>query len=342
MNTFYRMALSIKQRWIRLTHWEYWSMWTIYLPLAPYYLIQSIRAGGIGFFSRSNPCMPSGGMALFDKEEMYNLLPAAYYPTTGYFVPGTDFDGIKSWIENNSIEFPLVAKPAKGCRGRGVEIIHTLNDLQTSLVNCNEKMIVQALIPFKNEVGIFYVKHPKEKRGKITGIVEKKGIQITGNGINTIVELIQQSERYAIHLPYLQKSGFNLSEILPKGKMKELSSIGNHARGATFYDITHLNSEKLESVIDSISANIEHFYYGRFDIKFESWEKLEKGESFSIVELNGANSEPTHIYDPKHSYLFALNEFKKHWKMMANIAIENKTLCKNMPWKKTLKLIMEI
>lgn len=336
------MSLSIKQRWIRLTHWEYWSMWTIYVPLTPYYLIQSIRAGGIGFFSRSNPCMPSGGMALVDKEEMYKLLPADCYPITRNFNPGSDFDGIKSWIENNSIELPLIIKPAKGCRGRGVEIIHSLNDLQTILVNCNEKMLVQSLIPYNKEVGIFYVKHPKEKRGKITGIVEKKGIQITGNGINTIVELILQSERYAIHLPHLQKSIFNLNEILPEGKMKELSSIGNHARGATFYDVTHLNSEKLERVIDSISNKIEHFYYGRFDIKFESWEKLEKGESFSIVELNGANSEPTHIYDPKHSYFFALNEFKKHWKMMATISIENKKLCKNMPWKHALRLLKEI
>jgi hypothetical protein len=30
-------------------------------------------------------------------------------------------------------------------------------------------------------------------------------------------------------------------------------------------------------------------------------EELEQGINFSIVELNGAASEPTHIYDPKHS-----------------------------------------
>lgn len=286
--------------------------------------------------------MPSGGMGLFDKEEMYNLLPANYYPTTSYFNPGSNFELIKAWIKTNSIEFPLVTKPAKGCRGRGVEIIHSLNDLQTILVNSQEKMVVQSMIPFTMEIGVFYVKNPKDCQGKITGIVEKKGIQIIGNGKNTLNELVQQNERYTLHLPYLKKSGLNLNEILPKGKMKELSSIGNHARGATFYDVTHRNSEKLVTLIDSISNKIEHFYYGRFDIKFESWEKLENGESFSIVELNGANSEPAHCYDPKHSYFFALNEFKKHWKIMANISIENKKLCKKMPWKNALQLLKEI
>jgi len=337
------MSLSIKQRWIRLTHWEYWSMWTIYVPLIPYYIYQSIRSGGIGFFARTNPCMPSGGMGLFDKEQMYNLLPTNCYPTTTYFHPGTKIGAIESWLQENSIGFPLIAKPANGCRGRGVEIVHSFNDLQNILVNCHEKMVIQSMIPFKNEVGIFYVKHPKEKYGRITGIVEKKGIQITGNGINTIGELVLQSERYAPHFDSLKKNcSLHLDEILPIGKMEVLSSIGNHARGATFYDISHLNSTKLENVIDGMSKKIEHFYFGRFDIKYDSWEKLENGESFSIVELNGANSEPTHIYDPKHTYIFALKEITKHWKMMGEISRENKTICQKLPWIKTLQLLKDI
>ncbi|MFA9221670.1 MAG: hypothetical protein ACEQSL_10820, partial [Sediminibacterium sp.] len=234
-------------------------------------------------------------------------------------------------------------KPAKGCRGRGVEFIHSENELQQFILNCQEKMVLQSLIPFKNEVGIFYVRMPKESRGRITGIVEKKGIEITGDGIHSIKELVQLSERYALHLIHLEKdSSLNLNEILPEGKTKELSSIGNHARGATFFDVTFRNNEKLERVFDSISFQIEGFYYGRFDVKFESWELLEKGESFSIVELNGANSEPTHVYDPKHSYFFALNEFRKHWKIMAEISGKNKLVCPTLPWKKAFQLFKDL
>jgi len=337
------MSLSLKQRWTRLTHWEYWPMWTIYLPMGPYYLFESIRSGGLGFFTRSNPSMPTGGMGLMDKEDMYNLLPEGSFPTTAYFNSERDVNSIQTWITRNNIEFPVVVKPAKGCRGRGVEFIYAENELQQFTLNCKEKMVIQSVIPFNNEVGIFYVRMPEEPRGRITGIVEKKGIEITGDGVHSIKELVTQSERYALHLIHLEKDrSLNLNEILPKGKTKELSSIGNHARGATFYDVTFRNNEKLERVFDSISNQIEGFYYGRFDVKFESWELLEKGEAFSIVELNGANSEPTHVYDPNHSYFFALNEFRKHWKFMAEISRKNKTVCPTMPWKKAFHLFKDL
>lgn len=77
-------------------------------------------------------------------------------------------------------------------------------------------------------------------------------------------------------------------------------------------------------------------------MKFESWELLEKGESFSINELNGANGEPTHVYFPKHSYFFALNEFRKHWKIMAETSRKNKSVCPVMPWKQAFSLLKEL
>lgn len=318
-------------------------MWAIYVPLTPYYIYISARSGGLGFFARTNPNMPTGGMGLMDKETMYNMLPSNTFPTTTYFQSETDFTSIQTWISTNNIEFPVVVKPAKGARGRGVAFIHSENELQYFILKCNEKMVLQSLIPYSNEVGIFYVKLPNESKGRITGIVEKKGIQIIGDGIRSIKEHVTQSERYALHLVRLEKdSSIDLNEIIPTGKTKELSSIGNHARGATFFDVTFRNSEQLEHVFDSISNQIEGFYYGRFDVKFESWELLEKGKAFSIVELNGANSEPTHVYDPNHSYFFALNEFKKHYKIMAEISRKNKHVCPTMPWKKAFQLFQDL
>jgi hypothetical protein len=337
------MSLPFNQRWKRLTQWEYWPMWTIYGPLGLYYFYISARSGGLGFFTRTNPKMPTGGMGLMDKEDMYNMLPSNTFPTTTYFNSETHFSSIQTWISTYSIDFPVVVKPAKGCRGRGVEFIHSENELQDFILKCSEKMVLQSMIPYSNEVGIFYVKMPNESKGRITGIVEKKGIQIVGNGVHSIKELVQQSERYALHLVHLEKDhSLDLNEILPDGNTKEISSIGNHARGATFYDVSFRNNSKLESVIETVSKQIDGFYYGRFDIKFNSWEELENGNAFSIVELNGANSEPTHVYDPQHSYFFALSEFKRHWKMMAQISRSNKNKCPIMPWKKAFQLFNDL
>ena len=67
-------------------------------------------------------------------------------------------------------------------------------------------------------------------------------------------------------------------------------------------------TEKLEKTFDKILSHINGFYYGRLDIRYEKFEDLENGLNFSIIELNGAMSEPTHIYDPKHSFLYGQKE----------------------------------
>lgn len=56
------------------------------------------------------------------------------------------------------------------------------------------------------------------------------------------------------------------------------------------------------------------------------FEELEQGINFSIVELNGAASEPTHIYDPKHSLWFAWKELARHITYMFQISVANHQL----------------
>lgn len=38
--------------------------------------------------------------------------------------------------------------------------------------------------------------------------------------------------------------------------------------------------------------------------RFNTFEELEKGVNFSIIKLNGAKSEHTHIYVTKHSFWY--------------------------------------
>ncbi len=67
-------------------------------------------------------------------------------------------------------------------------------------------------------------------------------------------------------------------------------------------------------MIDQICQQVEGFYFGRLDIRYNNWEELKQGKNFSIIELNGAGSEPTHMYDPKHSIFFAWKEIIRHLK----------------------------
>ena len=103
-----------------------------------------------------------------------------------------------------------------------------------------------------------------------------------------------------------------------------MSVIGNHSKGTQFLNGNHLICNELRNTIDLLNEQIDGWFYGRLDIKYDTFEKLKQGKDFKILEINGIISEPTHIYDPKGAtYFDALKSIKKHWKMMNDIARKN-------------------
>ena len=128
--------------------------------------------------------------------------------------------------------------------------------------------------------------------------------------------------------------GERLNEILADGENFVLVPYGNHVRGAKFVDASHLIDEQLTDTIDKICSQVGGFYYGRLDIRYNTWEELREGKNLSIIELNGAGSEPTHIYDPKHSIFFAWKEIIRHLNILWKISRINH-LQMNRPYMKT-------
>ncbi|WP_246022069.1 ATP-grasp domain-containing protein [Flavobacterium cellulosilyticum] len=259
------------------------------------------------------------------KKAIYDLIPQQYYPKTELIVEGTSFQDIQKIIENSGIQYPFIAKPDIGLRGSAVKKIHNLEEMESYANKANFDYLVQDLIPFENEVGIFYVRYPDEKEGRITGIVSKEFMIITGDGVSCIEELIKKNPRYELQLKALQlEYGKQLLDILPMGEKINLVPYGNHARGAKFIDGSHWISPKLTEMINEICIQVPDFYFGRLDIMYNNWAELEDGQHFSIVELNGAASEPTHIYDSSHSLFFAWKELARHITYMYEISIINR------------------
>ena len=88
----------------------------------------------------------------------------------------------------------------------------------------------------------------------------------------------------------------------------------------------YLINEKLNEVFDKICIPINGFYYGRFDLKVKGIEDLYRGENIRIMELNGASSEPGHIYDPSLTLFKAYKDLLSHWKRLADISKGNMKL----------------
>ncbi len=314
----------MKQFFYKLTNWEFWPFKIVYIPIYFLWAYYSLKARSLFFFNACNPSIKNGGFINESKKKIYNIIPQKYYPQTEIIKGQISFEKVIAIVNKSNVKFPLIAKPDIGLRGSAVKKIKNLDDLLLYHSKANFDYLVQDLIPYENEVGIFYVRFPNETKGKITGIVAKEFLIVEGNGKATIEKLVKQNPRFRIQLRSLKKEyGAKLKEILPAGEKLNLVPFGNHARGAKFIDASYRNSEKLENVLNEMCLQIEDFYFGRLDIMYNTWEEFENGKNFQLVELNGAASEPTHIYDPKHSIFFAWKELARHISYMFKISIEN-------------------
>lgn len=308
----------------KLFHWEYWPFQIVYIPIYFLWAFYAIKARTIFFFNASNPTMKNGGFIMDSKKEIYSLIPQKFYPKTDYIKENLPFEEVENILKKSKIDFPFITKPDIGLRGSAVKKIQNIEDLKNYHTKANFDYLLQELIPFPNEVGIFYVRFPNELHGKITGIVAKEFLIVEGDGNATILDLILKNPRYELQLNALMKEyGWGLNEVLSKGEKRNLVPYGNHARGAKFLDYSHLISEKLTKVIDGMCLQMNEFYFGRMDVMYNSWDELEEGKNFLLVEVNGAASEPTHIYDPKHSIFFAWKELARHISYMYKISVQN-------------------
>ena len=306
---------------IRLFHWEYWPFHVVYGPIYLYWFWLCLKARSFFFFNTSNPSIRNGGFLMESKKEIYDLIPGKYYPTTIFFKKDISINKVIAAIEKEGIQFPLIGKPDIGMQGLAVKKLENWNDLDKYVSDTEVDFLVQEFVPFENEVGIFYYRYPNESKGHISGIVEKEFLAVTGDRISSIEELLQKEKRFVLQLPVLKKTyGDELKKILEKEEKYLLVPYGNHVRGAKFIDASDRIDEELIHSMDRVCQQVKGFYFGRLDIRYNTWEELKRGKNFSIIELNGAGSEPTHIYDPGHSIFFAWKEIIRHWKILWRIS----------------------
>jgi hypothetical protein len=317
---------------IKLFNWEYWSFNLVYFPIYFYWFYLCLRAKNLFFFSASNPTIENGGYLMERKSDIYDIMPQAYYPKTLLVKDNLSSAEITSLIQENKFQFPVIVKPDIGGKGRGVRKIDNIEDVVTYILFAKFPMLVQALVEYKHEAGIFYYRLPWEENGKISGVVTKEFLAVNGDGVSTLENLVMKNPRFILQLDALRRMPeINLQEILKAGEEKIMVPFGNHARGAKFIDSTNQVTPALEKTLDDICKQVPGFYFGRLDIMYSNWQDLTKGKNISIIELNGAGSEPTHIYDPSHSIFFAWKEIARHLKILYHISVYNHQQ-KNVPY----------
>lgn len=247
-------------------------------------------------------------------------------PKTVFIADKTTSDKVLKHISTNALNYPLIFKPDVGERGTNVEKIDNSKEAVDYVEKASFDFLIQEYLDYPIELGVFYYRYPNRLSGRVSSIVIKEMLNVVGDGKSTLKELILQKPRAKLQLESLEISHQPLmNNIIPDNEKLVLEPIGNHCRGTAFLDGNHLINRTLVKAFDKIALDIDGFYFGRFDLKCISFEDLYQGK-VKIMELNGAGSEPAHIYHPGAPIFKAYASLFQHMRTLLKISVMNKNL----------------
>ncbi len=326
-----------------LSFYEFWPMWAFYPPVALYAAWLMLRHRGVLLPTVANPSFPGGGFVGESKAQILALAlrhaPAWVAPFIALDRPtlaeqavaGSTLDGETAdaldRLHAAGLALPVVGKPDLGCRGAGVKLLRDEAALRAYLAAFprGARLLLQRYVPHEGEAGVFYVRRPGEARGRIVSLTLKYFPYVHGDGRRTLRELILADPR-AGRVPhlYLGRHAARLDSVPAAGEAIRLAFAGSHSRGAIFRDGTAFVTPAMEARFEAIARSLPEFHFGRFDIRFADFEAVRRGEAFTIVEVNGAGAESTHIWDRRTPLLAAWRDLMRQYRWLFEIGAANR------------------
>lgn len=313
----------------RLRRPEFWPPWLFYAPLIPWCAYLHLRVAGFRSVTASNPAIEYSGLIGESKSKILVLLPARWTLRHAFITAQTDaalrLDQARRLLAEREIDFPLIAKPDVGEKGVGVRLLHNEEQLANCLSLDRYDLILQQYHPGPHEAGVFYYRYPGRARGEILAITDKIFPILEGDGEHDLETLIRRHPRFRLQESvFLARFAGQEGRVLKKGETLQLAQSGNHYQGCRFRDGTEMITPALHARFDEISQAIPGFYFGRYDVRFSDRERFLAGEDFAIIELNGATSEATVIYDPEYSIARIYSTLFRQWRILFEIGWANR------------------
>ena len=293
-----------------VSFFEFWPNWLFYAPVVAFWALKSIRYRSITLPCLANPPINAGGICGESKNDILGLAGPAAHPwiakyaalTISSHADADDTGRALVAMEQAGLSFPVVAKPDISCNGVGVRVVRDAAQLSgyLSAFPRTAALQLQALVTYEGEAGIFYIRHPDERTGRITSVTLKYAPAVIGDGRQTVKALVAADARLnAISHILLPKLGARANQIPAPGERVALVFVGNHCRGSTFKDGLSIVTPALSARIDEIMQDMPGVYFSRIDLRYDNLEALREGRDFKIIEFNGSGSEATHIWDPE-------------------------------------------
>ncbi len=329
-----------------LSFFEFWPAWIMYFPVTVQWIGLSLWHRSLTLPFLANPDLTLSGMTGVGKSELMaqatGLCKKAILPWVAMKV-NVDSPTIqaKQWIEvaaQNGISLPFVCKPDIGCRGFGVKLIKTIEQLANNIEIYPEgtSLVCQKLASWEPEVGIFYVKNPVSGEGDIVSMTAKFLPRVKGDGVQTLGELIENDPRAGqLRHQYFERHKNTWDSIPSEGENVQLVFSASHSKGSIFRDACKYITPELKKAVVDIMDDLPNFYYGRLDVKYADLESLQQGETLEIVEINAASSESTQIWDRNTTFLTAIKTLLWQYRTLFNLGAFHRKNGRTPPSLKT-------
>ncbi len=301
---------------------EFGPSWWFHLPMFILGVSWAIRLRKANFFAAANPALENGGLYNYSKFAAQNHFPVSNLPRTCLIHSEEDIVLIRQRINEQHIQFPFIIKPDVGERGKGVKLVGNHEELETYLRDQpKEAYLIQEYVFKSQEYGVFFFKNPVTGEFTIPSLTRKISLQVIGDGISNISELIQNHPRASRYCSLLHLDDPNLIPF--QDELVKLSPMGNHCKGAVFLDYSEYISSEMIASFERIFKNVKGINYGRLDVKVDDLSDLCSPNRILILEVNGANAEPIHMYSPEKNFQEGLQTIRSYFQRMAEMAKYN-------------------
>ncbi|MCP1610823.1 hypothetical protein J2848_002490 [Azospirillum lipoferum] len=278
-----------------------------YIPLVAQWFALGVRYRSLSLPTAANPSIEAGGLLGESKIACMDLIGPEARQWAAKSValvnrPSLTPAQLESLASGAGLSFPLVAKPDIGWRGIGVRLVRDAADLCTYLHGfpADVRLILQEHVPYAGEAGIFYVRKPGERHGRIFSMTFRYYPHVVGDGRSTLRQLIAADPRASWKADMHHEAlADRLDEVPEAGRTVRLSLVGSSRVGGLYKDACGHVTATLTARFDEIADQMPGFHFGRFDVRFASVERLAVGEDFRIIEVNGAGAEAIHMWDPE-------------------------------------------
>lgn len=320
-----------------------------------YYPIMALYKRMVRYINALNPAMEGlSGLFEISKREIANHLNAAYYPNTLYVRPRTPVSEILQKLESQGVHIQegVVCKPDMGERSFGVKVIHHARELERYASAAKKPFLVQEKLHHSAEFTLSFFRQEKpehersgpwqERPGQeqhdqdgvhqfmVNVLAERILPQVVGDGISSVACLIQQAG-------FSQKQQANILSVLQQEELASIPALGESRLvgviGSVDYGIQlvirELSQEQrarlnrfVTTVLTNAQGQLYDIWFGRFDIRSESFEALLRGDA-KIIELNGAMAGPQEGLLPYMDIRERYKVFKQQYEKMHRMAVRN-------------------